>query len=86
MNELLLVVQCFSPACRVCWAIAPAVETLAAENPEVCFLRVDVLELPAVAANEAETQTRPDGCRRRARRRWPPRPLKGVVVAWSRPR
>ncbi len=54
MNELLVVVQCFSPACRVCWAIAPAVETLAAENPEVCFLRVDVLELPAVAAKLQE--------------------------------
>ena len=37
-----------------CWAIAPAVETLAAENPEVCFLRVDVLELPAVAAKLQE--------------------------------
>ena len=54
VNELLVVVQCFSSECRVCWAIAPAVETLAHENPEVCFLRVDVLALPAVAAKLQE--------------------------------
>ncbi|KAL4802345.1 thioredoxin [Aspergillus unguis] len=45
-----VVVDCFAEWCGPCKAIAPAVEKLAKETPNVKFYQVDVDELTDVAA------------------------------------
>mmetsp|Transcript_13534 Transcript_13534/g.28568 ORF Transcript_13534/g.28568 Transcript_13534/m.28568 type:complete len:133 (-) Transcript_13534:1943-2341(-) len=44
----LVVVDCFAEWCPPCKHIAPVVDALAREHPEIVFVKVDVDEVPAI--------------------------------------
>eukprot|EP00536_Pseudo-nitzschia_multiseries_P016773 jgi/Psemu1/222551/e_gw1.1229.5.1 len=44
----LVVVDCFAEWCPPCRQIAPVVEALAREHPEILFLKVDVDKVPSI--------------------------------------
>eukprot|EP00537_Pseudo-nitzschia_pungens_P004292 CAMPEP_0172359924 /NCGR_PEP_ID=MMETSP1060-20121228/4033_1 /TAXON_ID=37318 /ORGANISM="Pseudo-nitzschia pungens, Strain cf. cingulata" /LENGTH=123 /DNA_ID=CAMNT_0013081747 /DNA_START=36 /DNA_END=407 /DNA_ORIENTATION=+ len=47
-GDRLVVVDCFAEWCPPCRKIAPVVEALAREHPEILFVKVDVDQVPTI--------------------------------------